>query len=166
MRCIGTAGNAPEDLIIPAMAAIANQPDLLVVVTTGKAVSDSLGQVEIPKNVRVEQFIPFNALLPHVDIMITDGGYNGVQMALAQGIPLIVSGNSEDKPEVCARVAWSGAGIRLKSHPPKPRQVQQAIQEILSEPQYRQNAERLQAEIQCCRSAEQAVMHLESICTD
>jgi len=159
----GTVALNPEELIIPAIEALADQPDLLVVVTTGMAVSDSLSHVTIPSNVRAEQFIPFNALLPHVDIVITNGGYNGVQMALAQGIPLMVAGKSEDKSEVCARVAWSGAGIRLKSHLPKPMQIKQAIQKIMAEPQYRQNAERLQAEIQQCSPAEQAASQLEAL---
>ena len=161
----GTVALNPEDLIIPTLGAIANQPDLLVVVTTGKTVSDSLSNIAIPSNARVEQFIPFDALLPHVDIMITNGGYNGVQMALAQGIPLIVSGHSEDKPEVCARVAWCGVGIHLKGKPPKAKQILKAIQDILVEPQYRRNAQRLQAEIQHCRPAEQAVTQLEALAT-
>ena len=66
-----------------------------------------------PTNVRLERFIPHDVLLPHVDVMVTNGGYGGVQQALAHGVPLVVAGDSEDKPEVAARVQWSGAGINL-----------------------------------------------------
>jgi hypothetical protein len=44
--------------------------------------------------------------------MVTNGGYGGVQQALANGVPLVVAGDSEDKPEVAARVRWSGTGHR------------------------------------------------------
>jgi UDP:flavonoid glycosyltransferase YjiC (YdhE family) len=44
-------------------------------------------------------------LLPHVDAMVTNGGYGGVQQALAHGVPLVVTGDSEDKPEVAARAS-------------------------------------------------------------
>ena len=36
--------------------------------------------------------------------MLTNGGYGGVQYALAHGVPLVVAGDTEDKPEVAARV--------------------------------------------------------------
>jgi hypothetical protein len=54
-------------------------------------------------------------------VMVTNGGYGGVQMALSYGVPLVVAGASEDKPEVGARVAWSGAGLNLKTGKPSRR---------------------------------------------
>jgi UDP:flavonoid glycosyltransferase YjiC (YdhE family) len=36
--------------------------------------------------------------------MVTNGGYGGVQMALAHAVPLVVAGAKEDKPEVAGRV--------------------------------------------------------------
>ena len=74
----------------------------------------------LPANVRVERFIPHDRLLPHVDVMVTNGGYGGVQQALAHGVPLVVAGDSEDKPEVAARVHWSGAGVDLRTGRPSP----------------------------------------------
>jgi UDP:flavonoid glycosyltransferase YjiC (YdhE family) len=78
--------------------------------------------------------------------MITNGGYGGVQMALAQGVPLAVAGTTEDKPEVAARVAWSGAGINLKTAAPTPAQVRDAVRALLGDPRYRGRARALQAE--------------------
>ena len=66
---------------------------------------------------------PTTCLLPHVDAMVTNGGYGGVQQALAHGVPLVVAGDSEDKPEVAARVQWSGAGINLHTGRPSPAMV-------------------------------------------
>ena len=90
-----------------------------VYVVPGRARAEQIASStlsRLPDNARVEPFIPFGALLPHVDVMITNGGYGGVQFALAHGVPLVVAGATEEKPEIAARVAWSGAGINLKTN--------------------------------------------------
>lgn len=70
--------------------------------------------------------------------MVTNGGYNGVQMALANGIPLVAAGQTEEKPEICARIEWAGVGINLKTSTPTPTQVRDAVKQILSSPHYQQ----------------------------
>ena len=75
---------------------------------------------------RLERFIPHDLLLPHVDVMVTNGGYSGVRQALANGVPLMVAGDNEDKPEVAARVHWSGAGINLRTGRPSVGMVAEA----------------------------------------
>src|SRR4030095_4366556 len=94
---------------------------------------ETSGPRSLPANARVEPFIPFGALLPHVDLMITKGGYGGVQFALAHGVPLIVAGATEEKPEIAARVAWSGAGINLKTKTPSPEQIRAAVRAVLAD---------------------------------
>jgi UDP:flavonoid glycosyltransferase YjiC (YdhE family) len=78
--------------------------------------------------------------------MVTNGGYGGVRQALAHGVPLVVAGTTEDKPEVAARVAYSGVGINLKTAAPAPEQVQAAVRRLLYDTRYRQRALALQAE--------------------
>ena len=85
----GTVATNPKDLIIPTLKALA-QEEVLVIATTGSQPVEILKEFSLPNNARVEQFIPHHYLLPHVDVLITNGGYNGVQMGLAHGIPLIV----------------------------------------------------------------------------
>ncbi|MBC8076975.1 MAG: glycosyl transferase, UDP-glucuronosyltransferase, partial [Chloroflexales bacterium] len=94
----------------------------------------------LPANARLEPFIPFGQIMPHVDVMITNGGYGGVQFALAHGVPLVVAGATEEKPEIAARVAWSDAGINLKAKSPTTAQIRTAVRSILADPRYRQNA--------------------------
>jgi UDP:flavonoid glycosyltransferase YjiC (YdhE family) len=118
---------------------------------------------ELPANARVAPFIPFGALLPHADVMITNGGYGGVQLALAHGVPLIVAGATEDKPEIAARVAWNGAGINLRTKAPTPEQVRAAVQDVLANPRYRQNAQRIQADYARHSAPEEAAALLERL---
>jgi UDP:flavonoid glycosyltransferase YjiC (YdhE family) len=101
----------------------------------------------LPANARLERFIPHDRLLPHVDVMVTNGGYGGVQQALANGVPLVVAGDSEDKPEVAARVHWSGAGVDLRTGSPSKAMVSRAVRRVLTHPSYRRRARALQAEI-------------------
>jgi UDP:flavonoid glycosyltransferase YjiC (YdhE family) len=90
--------------------------------------------------VRIEPFVPFTELLPLVDVMVTNGGYGGVQMALAYGVPLVGAGTTEDKMEVNARVAHSGAGVSLKVDRPTSAQVLKGVQTVLDDPAYRVRA--------------------------
>jgi hypothetical protein len=47
----------------------------------------------------------------------------GKHRALQHGVPVVVAGDSEDKVETSARLAWSGAGIRLRTSTPTVAQV-------------------------------------------
>jgi UDP:flavonoid glycosyltransferase YjiC (YdhE family) len=76
--------------------------------------------------------------------MVTNGGYGGVQLALAHGVPLVVAGLTEDKVEVSARVIWSGTGVALKTDTPSPAQVRDGAATVLAAPQFRQRAQELQ----------------------
>jgi UDP:flavonoid glycosyltransferase YjiC (YdhE family) len=89
----GTVATDAGDLILPAIQALAND-NVLVIVTTGGQPIDNLGLDSMPANVRVEKFIPYEHLLPHVDVMVTNAGFNGVQLALANGVPLVTAGQT------------------------------------------------------------------------
>jgi MGT family glycosyltransferase len=138
----GTIANTSPDLFAPTIEALAHE-DVLVVVATGHRSLEQLGLGRVPDNVRVAPFIPYAHLLPRISAMVTNGGYGGVQLALAHGVPLVVAGASEDKPEVAARVAWSGVGVSLGTATPRPSAVRAAVRAVLDEPRYRERARAL-----------------------
>ena len=127
----GTLDNADLGRLLFVTARALAHDDLLVVATTGGPDPEPLRR-GLPANVRLERFIPHDLLLPHADVMVTNGGYGGVQQALANGVPLVVAGDSEDKPEVAARVQWSGAGINLHTGRPSPAMVARAVRRVLA----------------------------------
>lgn len=88
----------------------------------------------------------YSALLPHVDAVVSNGGFGTVQLALAHGIPLVVAGTTEDKREVTAHVSWSGVGVDLRTDSPTPKAIAAAVQRVLREPTFRERARALQAE--------------------
>ena len=136
----GTVANHNFDLLIaPALAGLANEPDLLVVVTAGgRAVGDIPGP--IPGNARLASYLPFEWLLPKVDVLVTNGGYGSVNQAMSFGIPLVTAGLTEDKADVNARVAWSGVGINLATNNPTPQALREAVRTVLDKPDYRSGA--------------------------
>ncbi len=160
----GTLDNADLGrLLRPTIDALCGE-NVLVVATTGGPDPEPLRR-GLPANVRLERFIPHDRLLPHVDAMVTNGGYGGVQQALAHGVPLVVAGDSEDKPEVAARVHWSGTGIDLRTGKPSPKRIAKAVRRLLATPSYRQRAQELQAEIAARDPLGAITDALERICT-
>ncbi|HEX7745849.1 MAG TPA: nucleotide disphospho-sugar-binding domain-containing protein [Micromonosporaceae bacterium] len=137
----GTYATDPTSLIRPTVNGLAGE-DVLVV-ATGPGL-DRVGP--LPSNVRTGAFIPHAQLLPYVDAMVTNAGYNGVLTALSHGVPLICAGRSEDKANTSARVAWSGSGIDLKTDTPAANDVREAVGTVLATPSYRENARRIQAD--------------------
>ena len=117
----GTFANAdPGALLVPCLQALADEPVRVVATTGGRPVAqvrELLGG-RFPANAQVLELVPYADLLPRTDVMVTNGGWGGVQQALAQGVPVVVAGATEEKPEVAARVAWSGAGLDLRTGRP------------------------------------------------
>jgi UDP:flavonoid glycosyltransferase YjiC (YdhE family) len=142
----GTLDNADLGRLVLLTARALAGDDVLVVATTGGPDPRPL-RSGLPPNVRLERFVPHDRLLPHVDAMVTNGGYGGVQQALAHAVPLVVAGDSEDKPEVAARVHWSGTGVNLRTGRPSPAMVARGVRRVLGRSCYRTRAQALQAEI-------------------
>ena len=141
----GTAATDAQHLISPTLEALSQEDVLLIAAGVNGDLSTGIDTT--PANARLEAFVPFGALLPHVDLYITNGGFGGVHHALANGVPIVCGGTTEDKPEICNRVAFSGVGINLKTNKPTPEQVHKAVKRALSEPGHRQRARQLQAEL-------------------
>jgi UDP:flavonoid glycosyltransferase YjiC (YdhE family) len=142
----GTVANHNFDLLVgPTLAALANEPDVLVVATAGGRPIEAIpGQ--IPSNARLASFLPFEWLLPRVSVLVTNGGYGSVNQAMTFGIPLVTAGLTEDKADVNARVAWSGVGINLATNEPKPEALRQAVRTVLDRPAYRLRAAQMASE--------------------
>lgn len=157
----GTFATDPEALIVPTLQALAQEDVLVVATTAGRAID--IPPTAIPANARIESFIPYPELLPDVDVMITNGGYNGVQMALAQGVPLVAAGQSEDKPEICARIEWAGVGINLKTEKPTQQQIRLAVRKVLSNHRYKTRAKDFQSAIRQYDAPTLAATRLEQL---
>ena len=139
----GTVANHNFNLLVgPTLAALANEPDVLVVATAGGRPTDAIPG-PVPFNARVSSYLPFEWLLPKVDVLVTNGGYGSVNQAMSFGIPLVTAGLTEDKADVNARVAWSGVGINLATNEPSEEALRRAVRTVLDQPGYRLRARQM-----------------------
>jgi MGT family glycosyltransferase len=129
------ANNDFTELVQPTLDALADE-DVLVVATLGREATLD----RVPANARIAEFIPFGTLLSYADVMVSNGGFGGVQQALSIGVPLVLAGLTEDKMEVTARTAWTGAAINLATQRPDTADIAKAVQTVLTEPSYRRRA--------------------------
>jgi UDP:flavonoid glycosyltransferase YjiC (YdhE family) len=130
----------------------------LLATTAGAAV-----RTPLPPNVRTADFLPFADALPLVDVVVSNGGWGGVLEALSHGIPLIVAGGDLDKPEIAARVAWSGAGIDLGTGHPSARKIARALGRITRDPGYRERARAIATELAALGGASRACELIEEL---
>lgn len=151
----GTLATAPDELIVPALAGLASL-DALVVATTPK-------EVVAPPNARVAAYVPYEQLLAHASVMVTNGGYGGVQMALRAGVPLVIAGGSEEKPEIAARVAWSGVGVDLRTRTPKAKAVRAAVDRVLADAAFGERTRAIAAAMAEYDAPTLAALELESV---
>ena len=161
----GTINNDYDQLIRPAIRALAEE-NVFVVVTTGTKAASEVGIDPLPSNVVVERFIPYAHLMPHVDLLLTNGGYGTVQIALAHGVPVIAIGNTEEKPEIANRIEWSGVGVGLKVRVPSERQIQDAVTRVLMTPTYAARAEAIRYELANLDAAAAGAELLEELAGD
>ena len=145
----GTIRPDMTELVAPAVRALAADDVLVVVTTGGPSAADVAAAVgaPLPANVRVAPFVPYDLLDAHADVVVTNGGYTGVTIALHHGVPLVQAGDTEEKGEIAARIHWSGVGVRLGTTRPTDDAVGAAVRRVLSEPAFREAAGRVAAEM-------------------
>ena len=155
-----------RELVVPALRALADE-DVLVVVTTGRVAEPDLVAAlgaPLPANARVCEFVPYDLLLPHVDVCVANGGFTGVTTALHHGVPLVQVGSTEEKAEIGARIRWSGVGVRMRTTSPSPRRLRAAVRRVLHDPGYRAAAQRIGVEMRSHDAGREGADHVERLC--
>lgn len=142
----GTHDVDPSELLEPALTAL-SELDVDVVATTGRRGHTEIG-IAVPANAQVVDLADFTSLLPRASVVISNGGWGGVLMALGSGVPVVVApSTAADKPYIARRVARTGAGINLRTRTPSPGALAKAVQTILAEPSYARRAAEIADEL-------------------
>jgi MGT family glycosyltransferase len=158
----GTINNDYDQLIRPAIRALVDE-NVLVIVTTGSRPASAVEIDPLPANVRVERYIPYARLMPHVDVLLTNGGYGSIQIALAHGVPVVAIGKTEDKAEIANRVEWTGVGVGLKVRVPTVAQIRDAVTRVITTPTYAARAEAMRYELAGLDAATSGAALLEEL---
>lgn len=141
--CQGTYSRHYEQLLIPTIMALKDE-DVLTVAILGKH-GASL-DIELPSNCRVIDYLSYDKILPYCESFVFNGGYGGVQHCIVNGVPVIIGGESEDKPFVAVRAKAAGIAIDLNSATPSQKQIRDAAREIHEDPSFKQHALRMKKE--------------------
>ncbi|KAB5586144.1 hypothetical protein GE09DRAFT_55421 [Coniochaeta sp. 2T2.1] len=134
-------------LIIPTLKALGERDDLIVVALLGSrgATLDSLIQA-VPENAIVVDYFPYDELLPHTDVLVTNASYGVFSHSVANGVPAVMAGSSEDKPEVAMRAERAGFAVNLGTGTPAPAALGDAVEKILGDGRYKTRAMELKRE--------------------
>jgi MGT family glycosyltransferase len=97
----------------------------------------------LPPNVTLSSHTPLSHLLPSTDLLVTNGNSNAVLAALSRGIPVVVLPSIWDQAEVAWRVHETGTGLRISPRRPTAERMRTAVMQVLDQPCFRQNAERM-----------------------
>uniref|UniRef100_A0A673BTN3 Uncharacterized protein n=1 Tax=Sphaeramia orbicularis TaxID=375764 RepID=A0A673BTN3_9TELE len=132
-------GVLPRDLTDEIAAAFAKLPQKVIWRYTGDRPA-SLGN-----NTLLVDWMPQNDLLGHpkTKLFIAHGGTNGVQEAIYHGVPILGLPLIFDQPDNLLRIDARGAGKIIDIFSMDQDIFYQGIQEVLNDPSYRMNMQRL-----------------------
>lgn len=142
---LGTIYHRNASFYQMAFAAFADHPGQFVLSAGRMTNIDALGP--IPDNFIVCNFVPQLELLPHVDAFITHGGMNSINEGLYYSVPLVAIPQQLEQVFNARQAARQGTAIVLGNRPPYGRttatELRLALNELLANASYRQNAERI-----------------------
>jgi UDP:flavonoid glycosyltransferase YjiC (YdhE family) len=117
----------------------------------------------LPPNVRAELFVPQDRLFPFVDVIVHHCGSGTMLGGLSNGIPQLAIPQGADQFLNAAALAGAGAGIPLMPDEITPERVAAGVTSLLDEPTFKQQAQRIQSEIQAMPSPSEVAQLLAGL---
>jgi zeaxanthin glucosyltransferase len=117
----------------------------------------------LPGNPLVVKFAPQLELLEKASLVITHAGLNTTLESLSCGVPMVAIPVTNDQPGVAARIAWTGTGEMLPLKSLSVSNLQTAIQKVLKQHSYKENAIRLQNAIKQAGGVSKAADIIEQV---
>jgi zeaxanthin glucosyltransferase len=133
----------------------------LVISLGGSAKPESL--LELAGSPLVVEYAPQLELLQKATLSITHGGMNTTLECLNNGVPMVAIPIANDQPGIASRVVWAGCGEALPVKSVNVSRLRTAIQKVLTEDSYKQNAVRLQSCIHRAGGVSRAIDIVEQV---
>lgn len=127
----------------------------LVISLGGSAKPESLPK--LAGSPLVVEYTPQLELLQKTTLTITHGGMNTTLESLNNAVPMVAIPIANDQPGIAARVVWAGCGEAIPLKNVNVAKLRTAIQKVLTEDSYKQNALRLQEAIRRAGGVSRAV---------
>lgn len=156
---MGTVNNDMMPLYKKCIAAL-EKTDYQVIISVGNLVDiDEFG--ELPSNISVFSHVDQIAVLQQTDAFVSHCGMNSVSESLYFGVPLIMLPQTSEQSGVARRVYELGAGINLEKTDAD--SILNAINEIINDSKYKNNAEEISASFKRCTGAKGAADKILSL---
>lgn len=130
-------------------------PDVQLVISLGGLIEPE-ELPNLPGNPIIVEYAPQLELLEKASLTITHAGINTTLESLSHGVPLVAIPIANNQPGVAARIAWTGAGEFITLKKLTVAKLREAVQRVLTEDFYRENAKKLQSDIQYAGGLETA----------
>ena len=157
---MGTVNNDMMPLYRRCIAALADTP-YQVVMSVGNLIPiEEFG--EVPKHISVCAHLDQIAVLEQADVFLSHCGMNSVSESLYFGVPLVMLPQTSEQKGVAERVKQLGAGLMLnKTDAPA---ILNAIDAVLNDPGYEQNAAAIGEGFRRCPGAKGAAEKILQVC--
>jgi len=136
--------------------------NLSVILNTGKIKPENLGN--IPNNMYVYSFVPQIDVLNHTDVFITHCGMNSINEAIKAGVPMIGMPFINDQIENANQIEKLKIGKRIHSFPSRVKEIENTVQELLNNPIYKLNIEKIKNEINDNSRWNEILEKIENLC--
>lgn len=101
----------------------------------------------IPSNFTIQNFLPQLDILKYTDVFITHAGFNSVNEAIYYGVPMLAFPIANDQHMVAKRIAELSLGITASIKEITYKELQQKVEIILNNEQYRSNCKAFSIEM-------------------
>ena len=136
---MGTVNNDMMSFYQNCISALTNT-DYQVIMSVGNLVSiEEFG--ELPENISIYSYIDQIAVLKKADVFVSHCGMNSVSESLYFEVPLVMLPQTSEQKGVAERVNQLGAGIKIDKSDML--SILSAINKILSDSMYKQNAKKI-----------------------
>lgn len=156
---LGTVFNTTPSLFQTLLSAV-HDVVMHVVVTVGPG-ADVARFGPQPGHIHLEQFIPQTLLPPHCAAMISHAGSGTTVGGLFYAVPQVLLPQGADQLGIAALCARSGAAIVVSPEDVSSDAIRSVLQRVLSQPDYREGAGRIQTEIMAMPSVDDVLVRLE-----
>jgi UDP:flavonoid glycosyltransferase YjiC (YdhE family) len=132
-----TAQDAEHTLLREALRGLADAPVRVLATWNRRLPSHPL---PVPANARVVDWVSYARTMPLCDVVVCHAGHGTLARALSSSCAVVACPAIGDMSENAARLAWSGAGVRVPRRFTSPRVLRLAVDRALDEPSIRARA--------------------------
>jgi len=157
---MGTLQNGLEPVFSAIAEAVGDRAGMQLVMSIGSVLDPS--QIRsLPPNAVVVNHAPQIEILKRAALCITHAGFNTTVESLTQGVPMVAIPVAHDQPGAAARIAHTKTGVFVPLLELTVPRLKALIDEVLSNPEYRQNAQKMKQAIAKANGLEKAVDLME-----